>query len=307
MIKKSVHEIEQYLEKYKNISELENFFKKELIFPPCITMKKHNVSEVFGDFHHHDLYEILYIVSGEVLYSIDDKKYSLTAGDMVLISPSILHKLIKINKQPCQRIVLTFTENYAKSLSTQNTNILLPFILADKKGIHKITLETHMKKRIEHNFDLMSELLFDQNYGSDLSYNYRFIQTMLLIHSAFINAKENELTSSNENIVVNKIIEFINKNLHKKILIKNIADSLALSISRISHIFKEQTGISIIKYINKKRLILSKELLRNGEPLTDIFIKCGFQDYTNFFRCFKKEYGITPKTYLTSYSKHTHI
>ena len=53
--------------------------------------------------------------------------------------------------------------------------------------------------------------------------------------------------------------------------------------------------------INKKRLIQAKTLLRKGHSIQDIYSICGFQDYTSFFRSFKKEYNITPKQFITHF------
>lgn len=55
--------------------------------------------------------------------------------------------------------------------------------------------------------------------------------------------------------------------------------------------------ITIHKYIKLKRLIKAKELIRQNLPITEVYIKSGFGDYSNFFRAFKLEYGITPKEY----------
>ena len=93
------------------------------------------------------------------------------------------------------------------------------------------------------------------------------------------------------------ILKSLFLNIANKILIEDIANHLALSISRISHIFKEETGISILKYINKRRMYLAKEFIRSGDTFIEVASKCGFQDYTSFFRTFKKEYNITPGEY----------
>ena len=45
MKNKNITIIEEHLNKYKNVHELENYFQEELDFPPSITMKKHQVFE----------------------------------------------------------------------------------------------------------------------------------------------------------------------------------------------------------------------------------------------------------------------
>ena len=83
-------------------------------------------------------------------------------------------------------------------------------------------------------------------------------------------------------------------------VIEDIANHTCLSPSTISHTFKEQTGVSVHRYIIKKKMVLAKNLIKNNVSFNEIYERCGFNDYTSFFRCFKKEYGITPKDYRNS-------
>ena len=100
-----------------------------------------------------------------------------------------------------------------------------------------------------------------------------------------------------------RLKNYIEENLSERITVEDIANHVSLSASRLHHIFKYETGISILKYINKKRLAKAKELLKTGDAIVNIYHKCGFQDYSSFLRAYKKEYGISPKAYQNQYYK----
>ena len=38
-------------------------------------------------------------------------------------------------------------------------------------------------------------------------------------------------------------------------------------------------------------------MLSDGLPPTDVYQHCGFGDYSNFYRAFTAEYGISPKDF----------
>ena len=298
---KTITEIEEYLEKYKYSEDLDDYkFQKELI-PECVILKKHNVGNIFYDFHHHDLYEILYIVSGKVIYLVENKKYTLEAGEMVLISPSVLHKLQTIVEEPCERIVITFTERYAKLNSTKNTDLLKIFKIIDKTKYHKLSFNNAFKRKFESILDVMQKIMFEDRYGTDVIYNSSFCSLLVLINRESESNVSDIHPISFENKLILKAGNYIEQNLNKKITVEDIAQHVSLSASRLHHVFKYETGISILKYINKKRLAKAKELLKTGDTIISIYNKCGFQDFTSFFRAFKKEYGITPKEFLTHY------
>jgi AraC-like DNA-binding protein len=50
----------------------------------------------------------------------------------------------------------------------------------------------------------------------------------------------------------------------------------------------------------QKKLIEAKELIIKKTPITEVYKQCGFGDYSNFFRAFKNEYGVTPKQFYDS-------
>ena len=60
-------------------------------------------------------------------------------------------------------------------------------------------------------------------------------------------------------------------------------------------------GMSVHQYLLKKRLYACKNNILAGEPLREVAMTYGFKDYTNFFRAFKKEFGIGPKEYKDSF------
>ncbi len=99
---------------------------------------------------------------------------------------------------------------------------------------------------------------------------------------------------------IRKAISFINKNLHKKISIADIAKECSLSEDYISHLFKKEVGENLSNYILKQKLEVSKTLLFEGFDSSKICFTLGFCSQSHFISSFKKEYGITPGEYITA-------
>ncbi len=95
-----------------------------------------------------------------------------------------------------------------------------------------------------------------------------------------------------------RIKYYIESNAQREITINEIAAYVSLSVSRVSHIFKNQFGMSIIKYAQQMRLHLALELMENTTlNLENIAEQSGFGSYTFFYRVFRKHYGVSPKVY----------
>ena len=59
-------------------------------------------------------------------------------------------------------------------------------------------------------------------------------------------------------------------------------------------------GTGIYQYIQKKRLLIARQRMAEGQKPVDVYALCGFGDYTAFFRAFRKEYGLSPREYVQS-------
>ena len=65
----------------------------------------------------------------------------------------------------------------------------------------------------------------------------------------------------------------------------------------LSGLFKENTGISYVKYLTGVRMNNAKKLLAEGEKAMVVAEKVGYREYNYFCRVFKKQEGITPTEY----------
>ena len=105
-----------------------------------------------------------------------------------------------------------------------------------------------------------------------------------------LTAKYNEITR--------KSIRYMEKNYRSRISLRNIAKEVSVNSSYLSRLFKNDTGINIMDYLNKIRIEKSAALIREGKlSLKSIADEVGIPSYNHFFKLFKKYYGVTPGEY----------
>jgi two-component system response regulator YesN len=93
-------------------------------------------------------------------------------------------------------------------------------------------------------------------------------------------------------------IDFIKSHFGQQITLEDVAHNSHLSISRLSHIFKEQTGLTIVDYITKVRIEHAKELLiSTNKNCTEICFDAGYNNQSYFTRTFKEVSGVTPRQF----------
>lgn len=102
----------------------------------------------------------------------------------------------------------------------------------------------------------------------------------------------------NEDRLVQEVNEYIADNYCSRIALADMARTLHINKSYLSHIYKEKTGKNIFDVINEKRLEAAKKLIRQTDlRLNEIALRVGFDDAAYFSRFFRKYTGMSPKDY----------
>lgn len=105
---------------------------------------------------------------------------------------------------------------------------------------------------------------------------------------------------------VKKVLEIIDDNLHGRLQVDLLSQSVNLSPSRLQHLFKADLGVPLVQHIKLLRLKQAKELLETSFlTVKEITLKIGFNDESRFIQDFKKAYGLTPAQYRRHYDEFT--
>ena len=126
----------------------------------------------------------------------------------------------------------------------------------------------------------------------------------LLLKELFFNLRTNvHIKPAKEDASLHPMLllalKYINSHLFTVTDVSEIAGELFITESYLFKLFKNQLGTSPKRYIVENRLRAARDLIRTGQKPTDVYEKCGFSDYTVFYRNYVKFFGISPKEELS--------
>lgn len=97
---------------------------------------------------------------------------------------------------------------------------------------------------------------------------------------------------------VNKVIQFIDEQIESPMTVEGLAKRFDVSTSHLSRIFREHTDITLVEYINMKKVEDSQYHLRfSNEKISDISDYFHFCNQSYYTRIFKKYTGETPRRF----------
>ncbi|WP_424767805.1 response regulator [Paenibacillus sp. sgz302251] len=107
-----------------------------------------------------------------------------------------------------------------------------------------------------------------------------------------------ENSNHNARKIVKEAILYVSKHYDKEISLTEVADHVYVTPAHFSKVFKQEMGVTFIKWLNQYRVEEAKKLLKNTWLKTyEIAEKVGYQDYKYFSIIFKKHTGCSPRDF----------
>lgn len=251
------------------------------------------------ELHHHDFYEVDFLISGDVTYVIESRVYHVQPGQMLIINPRELHQVyIQPDAAPYERYMLWIAPSLLQILSSEQTDLCRCFDMTRPHYGNLLHLPVEQRKLLPA---MMEALLREQEqpaFGSDLL--RQNLLTELMIHINRLAEHTEPAAQPDGDSVVTRVIDYINAHYHEPLSLDMLAERFFVSKYHLSHEFTKQMGTGIYQYIQKKRLLIARQLMADGQKPVEVYALCGFGDYPAFFRAFRKEYGLSPRSFVQS-------
>ena len=249
--------------------------------------------------HHHDFYEVYFLVGGALAYWVEGRIIRLTPGDLLFISPMELHRPMPDPSQPmCERFVLWIHKDFLESLSTLKVRMNRCFDTNLPNHSHMIRTAGSDRAVLSERMGELVRECYGKDYASEISAHGIFLQLMVQLNRM---ARRGEGKQEEEQLssLVQEAMHYIGENLNRTLSLEGIARNLFVSKYHLSHAFSREVGVSVYRYIMLRRLMMARQQLVAGIAAGEVCRNCGFSDYTSFYRAFKSEYGISPREFST--------
>lgn len=235
--------------------------------------------DIYGNMFH-NYYEVYLFLNGNVDFINDHTHCMVKPYQLVIIPPGEYHQFVVKND----------IENYERCVLNIYPELLGAYVLHNALKDKEILNLSH-NHRIVENFLYIKDSI--QGYNED---DFSYILSAITTDIVFLikKSKKSLETSSELDSFALEIINYINENYKENITLTDISNHFFISVSSLCHIFKENFGISIKKYIIEKRMSEANLSIRRGNKPQEVANLFGFSNYSTFYREYKKHFGFSP-------------
>jgi AraC-like DNA-binding protein len=243
-----------------------------------------------------------YFIEGGGNIKVEGKNYPVAKGDLILINPSELFVCKIEGKVPHERLVLRVNYGVLDNFLQDGTSLLAP-LYNRKKGVgNYIPRNTVEKAGIDNYLRDIYTYAKAQKPSSNILAICKAVELANLCATQFTSS---DIKSENHsgNPLINKILVYLNEHFRENMTIEDISASFYVEKSYLSHLFKNHVGISLWKYVIYKRLNYFNDMICKGASIEEACACAGFQNYSNFFRLYKKYTNTTPSEFKARINK----
>ncbi|MDB4297361.1 AraC family transcriptional regulator [Flavobacteriaceae bacterium] len=278
--------------------------KRFLITKDLETLEFEAINEWGYAKHHHNFYELTFVMSGSGQHLLNDAIIDYKAGDIFFLTPKDEHEFVV--SEPTKFGILKFTEQLflEKSSFTSSTHW--------RKNLETVIFHSniiaesivHYKSDEEQLFSLFR--LISNELKSPLAYSRNILTelfgALLIVLSR--NLKRSVNSVSNKDLTdkdrVEAVLTYVRQHIldKEKLKIKNIATEFNLSANYVSIFIKKHIQISLQQYVIETKMNMAKQLLKQTNlNISQVAQKTGFVDTSHFNKTFKKYFGSNPSVF----------
>ena len=252
--------------------------------------------------HIHDFVELVYIVSGKCMHSVNGVCHEVEQGHLLYIGVGETHAFWSDSEVECYEIYAR-PEFIQKKLLAERPDDILFLSLYQEFGselsdmLPCVHFQGEDMTEIEN---LLGQILREYSGtapGKDAVIKGYFL---VLITKFLRKVRKDQMRQVDRQLekVMPEIIQYIENNYCKSLSLEELAEKSFYNPSYFSRIFKELYGKTFTEYITEKRIRQAVQLLEDT-PLTieAICTKVGYRDKKHFYKMFKQKMGLTPGEY----------
>ncbi len=247
--------------------------------------------------HYENTLSLTILISGNGVAYLEDTRREINSGDIIIFPLNQLHRLEFEESEEHDRLSLYFTSSIT-SLWEWDIPLTKTFSLNSKTSgtvITKKEYEKTLANTVEKISSLTDKLTHAPNSLEEIKLHLLILELIVSLYEI----SENKFKKATFSTIAfeDEICKYIRDNLDKKLTYTHLENALFVSRYQLSKIFREKLGTTLTEYILQKRLITVSSLVREGKSLSEAATLTGFGNYSNFYKIFKKHYGISPREF----------
>lgn len=247
--------------------------------------------------HYDDSFCITFILTGSGTCYVEGTAYPLSAGTIMVISPDEIRWFQLEQSGYHERITLYFSGSILTSLWGYELPLIQRFIANPSEFGNWFTREHYDSAVVNPVLEELRALLVSDTDMKGPRLHLLILQLLFALYDARRHNAEQPVMSEPDTVIL-EICKYIKSHLQEDLSYQFFQKQFFVSRYQLTEKFKQQTGMTLTKYVNTKRLMQVITNVRKGMRLEAAAYDAGFRTYCHFYKEFVKHFEKAPKAYF---------
>ncbi len=248
--------------------------------------------------HEHPFCEVFFFLEGPLeSYVVDQTGYRLQPGDVLIIPPYVRHHPVFTAEKsgPYRRYVLWISAEQLELMAALDTGLvsILQYCRQGKNYRIRSTLPSVRKQLENYLTDMWREALSESSCQQASLYSL-CLQFFVMLNRVIADEQVLPSSPTYSDFLLEVVLDYINKNFAEPLSLKSVADRFFTSPSNIEMLFNRKVQCPFYRYVTECRISHAQKLILSNTSLKEVSTACGYNDYSNFYRAFRKVTGLSP-------------
>ncbi len=253
--------------------------------------------------HRHEYFEIVFVLSGECLHSIDGSETVLPEGSLCFVATGVEHS-VEIRDDSIVLLYMiqrsTFDDIFFNLIRSRN--ILSDFFLDNlytRPKVSHLTFLLDDRELIELLLSMYAEVVAEDEYTSRVLNNTMGLLFVKLVRKYGGSAVTYPSVARNGTAL--DIVSYINDR-YKSVTLGETARRFGYSLAHCSRLIRSLTGRTFTQLLRDVRMRRAEALLASSaESVESIGLMVGYENAASFIKLFKQQHGMTPGAYRRAF------
>ena len=244
--------------------------------------------------HYHSAVEIILVEMGEAVYTLPDRTYTVSAGQVLILPPQCIHACSQ--ETDTRRYIFLFEPhifNSLRDLSVYAQRLSQIIYLEDDTAQHREVRDLLLQ--------VAETFVARKPMWNSLCYSLLIrIYSVLGREWALQTAEPEPVNIDSE--IMNSVLSYISQHYGEAIHLDDAAAFSGFSKYYFSRAFKKYFGVTFTEYLTRCRLEAAMKLLTQTRlPIRRVAEESGFGSVATFNRIFRAAMSCTPSRYRSLY------
>ena len=274
--------------------------QQELKIPGIRMFGKHHTQKAIPALqkhYHENCFEFTFLSKGSIRFSVDEKCYNLSGGDLFIVNPNEVHDTdahpmtlhsmfwFQLDVSDPKRF-LYLEESVASGLIDRLNALELRVVQLDETEAHAILSQVFL------------------NFCSP-SQHQRDMGAFLLVYFLFFVIESARRLRFSLQPDIGRVVNHILDHLDEELTMEQLARIANMSVSSFKQKFKSQMGLPPRAYINADRRRAAGPMLQEGFSVVDTAMELGFSSSNYFAVVFRRHQGCSPREFIRKMDRHS--